>query len=141
MRGPRPSPVPSGSTKSPRPASKNFPSESLSPAMGPPAPEVPSRTPGSMARKPTEEAISTWKTRKQIPADAKANGTTNLLFIAASSSTSNMGPEQARAQRLKDLCFLGAADFYFEGTAAADRLLQAQPPRKRPQPGQNTDEN
>jgi hypothetical protein len=52
-----------------------------------------------------------------------------------------MGPEQARAQRLKDLCFLGAADFYFEGTAAADRLLQAQPPRKRPQPGQNTDEN
>ena len=110
--------------------------------MGPPAPEGPSRTPGSMARKPTEEAISTWKNRKQTPADANTNGTTNLLFIAASSSTSNMGPEQARAQRLTDLCFLGAADFYFEGTAAADRLLlQAQPPRKRPQPDDNTDEN
>jgi hypothetical protein len=53
-----------------------------------------------------------------------------------------MGPEQARAQRLTDLCFLGAADFYFEGTAAADHLLlQARPTRKRPQPGQNTDEN
>ena len=52
-----------------------------------------------------------------------------------------MGPEQARAQRLKDLCFLGAADFYFEGTAVADRLPLRQAPRKRPQPGHNTDEN
>jgi hypothetical protein len=37
-----------------------------------------------MARKPTEEAISTWKTRKQMLADAKTNGTTNLLFIVSS---------------------------------------------------------
>src|SRR5712671_6703305 len=109
--------------------------------MGPPAPEGPSRTPGSMARKPTEEAISTWKPRKQTPADAKTNGTTNLFFIAASPSTSNMGPEQARAQRLTDLWFWGNADFYSEGTAAADRLLLAQPARKRPQPDHNIDEN
>ena len=40
------------------------------------------------------------------------------------------------AQRLKDLCFLGAADYYFEGTTAADRLplRQAQKtPATRPQ--------
>ena len=76
-----------------------------------------------------------------MPADAKTNGTTNLLFIAASPSTSNMGLEQARAQRLTDLCFLGAADFYFERNAAADRLPLRQAPGKRPQPGQITDEN
>jgi hypothetical protein len=73
-------------------------------------------------------------------ADAKTNGTTNLLFIAASSSTSNMGPEQARAQRLTDLCFLGAAGFCFE-----ELLLRTAchfgKRRRRPQPGQNTDEN
>ena len=51
-----------------------------------------------------------------------------------------MGPEQARAQRLKDLCFLGAADFYFEGTVPRTACHFGKH-RKRPQPGQNTDEN
>src|SRR2546430_11106945 len=95
-----------------------------------------------MARKPNEEAISIWKNRKQTPADAKTNGATNLLFIPASPSTSNMGPPR-----------VGPAPsgwkIYASGVLRII-ILRGLPPRtpchfakhrKRPQPARNTAEN
>src|SRR5262245_37264556 len=78
--GPRPSGTVSSSTKSSLPASKNAISFCVSPAIAPPAPAAPSRTPGSLAggdgSTGTEQA-----TTRPATASAVTNSVPNV-FIA-----------------------------------------------------------
>src|SRR5216684_7313826 len=84
--GPRPSPVPSASSNSALPASKNASSPGLRPAIGSPASGVPTRTPGSLATGSSEDAVSIWKRNETAAAEASNNGSANLVFTGFSLS-------------------------------------------------------
>src|SRR2546422_69672 len=82
--GPRPSSVPSASSNSVLPASKNASSAAVRPAIGSPASGVPKRTPGSLATGSSEDAVSTWNRKETAAAQASTNGSANLVFTGPS---------------------------------------------------------
>src|SRR3989454_9849298 len=82
--GPRPSSVPSASSNSVLPRSKNASSAAVSPASGSPASGVPKRTPGSLATGSSEDAVSTWNRKETAAAAASTNGSANLVFTGFS---------------------------------------------------------
>src|SRR5881396_2391622 len=90
IRGPSPSATTSTSSKSALPSVKKADCLAVNPAIGPPAPAGPPRTPGSRAVDDSwDDAISICKENRAATAAAKDSGAISLLFMVAPSLTSN----------------------------------------------------